>query len=75
MLKLMGSCFFEVNLTPDALSSSGEEVYLLARTELSAAVEKNRGKMLAKEPRLDVLILLSNSGCRTKFCCCLFAPM
>lgn len=34
-----------------------------------------RGKMLAKEPRLDVLILLSNSGCQTKFCCCLFAPV
>lgn len=29
MLKIMGSCFFEVNLTPDALSSGGEERCLL----------------------------------------------
>lgn len=74
MLKLMGSCFFEVNFTPDALSSSGEERCLLL-VQSSVAVEKSRGKMLAKEPRLDVLILLSNIGCQTKFCCCLFAQM
>lgn len=40
-------------------------------TEISVAVDKIRGKMLAKEPRLDVLIL-SNSGCQTNFWCCLW---
>lgn len=44
-------------------------------TELSVTAEKNRGKMLAKEPRVDVLIFLSNSGCQTNFCFCLFAQV
>lgn len=38
-------------------------------TERSVAVEKNGGKRWAREPRLDVLILLSNTGCQTLDTC------
>ena len=62
MLKFTGSCFFEVNFIPDPLCSSGEERWLLllspVGTEISVAVEENRGEMLAREPRLAVLIFL-----------------
>lgn len=62
MLKLMGSCSFEVNFTPDPLCSRGEERRLLflshIGTEISVAEEENRGDMLAWEPRLTVLIFL-----------------
>lgn len=44
-----GCCFFEVNFTPDPWCSSGEERWLLVLspvgTEISVAVEENRGEM------------------------------
>lgn len=36
-------------------------------TELSVTAEKNRGKMLAKEPRLDVLISCQIVGIKQIF--------
>lgn len=60
MLKLMGSCFFELNFTPDPLCSCGQERWLLVLspvgTEMSVTVEECRAEMLAQEPALAVLM-------------------
>jgi len=63
VLTLTGSCFSEVHFTPDPLCFTREERWLLVvspvGTEISLAVEENRGEILAGELGLAVLVFLA----------------